>query len=180
MIEFYLKYKTELYNKIKPLKIKEGLISHPYYLRWYFENTKYEFISNYENFIIDVYTSQEFLIVCYSEDSKIYPHPNNLVVYNLKKEVIKIIEPLKPINEFYKELPFTSLNDKEYINQQYQETIINGEKYISVGISKNDMDFGYAEFRYLNLRTFEFHPTYYDILKTRGDRGPMSYEKYGR
>ena len=165
MINFNIKYYTELYNKINPLRILEGNIKRPLYVKWGYDNKDYEFIrNNDDDLIIDIFVSQEFILVCYSKESKNHTSPNNLIMYNLKKEIIRVIPPPKPIN-WDKTSPIYSIGDVK---------VIDGEKHIAVYIdtdnyfSKEKGVIGFVEIRWLNLETFDYHPTENTLIKDYG------------
>ncbi len=148
MITFKLRYYTELYNKRNPLEINEGTIVYPLFVKWSYEGKDYEFVRNDKDFISFIYVNQEFILVCYSEDSKIFPAPYNLVLYNLKKQMLKTIPP-----------PKTKSGNKMDIKSMGYIKIIDGIKHISVRVDDcYKGGNGYVEIHYLNTQTFEYHP----------------------
>ena len=163
-ILFNVKYSSTWDNENSPLQLFEGNIDRPLYVKWNYEDTDYEIIGNEDDFISNVFLFQEFIIVCYSKKSKVHAFPNNVVVYNFRKEIIKIVLPPKPIN-WNKISPIYSIGEiKE----------INGENYLATYID-TDNDFskekgviGFIEIRWLNLKTFEYHPTEHSFIKDYG------------
>lgn len=152
MVYFDTRYDTDLYNKNYPLRVTHGTILRPLYVIWNFRGRNFEILRNNEDFIISMNVSQEFILVCYSEDSLNFPAPNNLVLYNLKKEIIKVIPPPVPIN----------WQHPSSIYSIGEEKIIDGRKYIDVWIGFGDPQYyAQVELRYLDLETFEYHPTEY-------------------
>lgn len=95
---FNVKYSSTWDNENNPLQHLEGNINRPLYLKWNYDDIDYEIVCSEDNFISNIFLSQEFIIVCYSKKSKIHTFPNNVIMYNLRKEVIKTIPPPKPIN----------------------------------------------------------------------------------
>lgn len=104
------------------------------------------------DFISKVYLMDDSLLVLYAENieyNNIFPPPNNLVLYNLKKEVIKVIPP--PVSKRGGNMPITSMGNTK---------MIDGVKYISVRIDDIGNSWtGNVEIHYLNSETFEYHPT---------------------
>ena len=163
-VEFNLKYHSPWDNNNKPLTITEGVISGLLYVKWNYEGIDHELIHDKDNNISSLYISQKFIIVCYSSKSINNTFPNNLVMYNLKKEIIKRIPPPVPIN-WDRISPVHGMGEIEELD---------GEKYLSVGILTdnyfiNDGNLmGLIEIRWLNLNTFEYHPTKNDLIKDFG------------
>lgn len=154
MIEFNVKYWSTWENNTKPSKIFEGSIFQPAFVNWSFENSHYEFLKNDEDIITTIYVSQEFILVCYSEDSLHYPSPNNLFLYNLKKEVIKVIPP--PAPKRGGNMPITSMGKTK---------MIEGVNHISVRIDDIGNSWtGNVEIHYLNSETFEYDPTFIETF----------------
>lgn len=120
-----------------------------------FKEVKWEYEEKHYNFIYDdakPYTGffgDDFILILYLEDSLNFPSPNNLVLYNLKKEIIKVIPP--PAPKQGGSMPITSMGSTE---------IIDGVKHISVRIDNIGNSWtGNVEIHYLNSETFEYHPT---------------------
>lgn len=167
MVDFYIKYINGEYNT-NPTKINEGLVRSFMYIRWYYKEKMYEF-SREDNderiFLIHVF--QEYIIVCYPTEKKFnksFPSPNNLVLYNLQKEVIQIIPPPKPISNWKRYSPNENLGGIK---------IIDGVKHIQVTIHGYDVPHKPSleyimEFRFLNLETFQYHPTEHWLLEYYG------------
>lgn len=171
---FNIEYIWDYYNKTKPINIFEGCINKFTFIKWSYENENYKILRNDKNFAEYSFVSQNFIIVLYNWKEKCSPtfhYPNNLVVYNLKKEIIKIIEPPKPKIERYKDLPFTQFWLFENIDNIKHLGIVVGEW--------DDEEVTHSEIRYLNLETLEFHPTIYEIRDTFGRNKPVKYVKYG-
>lgn len=163
-ILFSVKYNSTWDHENKPLQFSEGNIDRPLSIKWKMQESDYEIVSNQVNFISRIFAFQDFIMVCYSKNSKDHSFPNNLVIYNLKKEVIRILPPPIPIN-WDKISPVYSIGEiKE----------IDGEKYIAVYIdtdnyfSREQGVIGFIEIRWLNLNTFEYHPTEHTLMKDYG------------
>ncbi|MDF0720353.1 hypothetical protein P0M11_10135 [Kaistella sp. PBT33-4] len=170
-MEYYVEYRYDN-------DIKENFLQNEIALK--FKRVKWKFDDNF--YIIEYdeskpycgYFSDEFILVLFIEDSPIHSHPNNLVLYNLKKEIFKIIQAPKPLH--YKGnnlLPISSIGKVK---------IIDNVKHLLVVISTGGYDMGFSEFRYLNLETFEYHPTYYEVQELFGQysKTPTRWEEYGR
>jgi hypothetical protein len=172
---FYIDYIWDYYNETKPVKIYEGIIDKFKTITWNYEGKNSKILNKDPDFTQYTFVSQNYIIVLYDESieySKTFHHPNNLVIYNLKKEIIRIIKPPKPIIYKYKDLPFT---------QFYGIEIVDSVKHLAVFVGEwNDEEVTHSEIRYLNLVTFEFHPTYYDIWDSFGRNKPTKLEKFGR
>lgn len=161
--------------------IEEGLIECPLEIRWFCGANEYKLeskirftsildseggskviaINSEFDFIYKVYLSNKNLLVLYSndlKDNKIFPPPNNLVLYNLEKEVMKIIPTPKSTNGL--KMPITSMGSIK---------MIDGIKHISVRIDNTYFDgYGDVEIHYLNTNTFEYHPTFIEKHKEYG------------
>ena len=161
MITFKLRYYTELYNKRNPLEINEGTIVYPLFVKWSYEGIDYEFVRNDKDFISFIFVSQEFILVNYYKDSVAFPAPYNLVLYNLKKQMLKTIPPPKPIN-VKGDLVFSGIGE--------EKILINGVEYLKIALGYDSVLEHIREFRYLNLETFEFHPTENTFLKWNDQR----------
>ena len=159
---FHVRYLSEWYNKNNPLAVQEGCIFHSEFVKWEFENNTFEFLRKDPDFITHIYVSQQFILVLYAEEekySKTHHYPYNLVLYNLKKEVIKVIPPPKP-KEVAPGMAVTGLGDI---------SVIEDKKYIRVYMEWGNInDTGYQETHYLDMESFEFHPSKYEVLRTRG------------
>lgn len=161
---FTVKYNSTWDNENSPLQLSEGKIDRPLYIKWIKQDVDYEIISNEIDFISSVFAFQDFIVVCYSKDSKDHGFPNNLVIYNLKKEIIKIIHPPIPIN-WNKISPIYSIGEiKEIETEQYISVYIDTDNYFS----KEKGVIGFVEIRWLNLKTFEYHPTEHTLIKDYG------------
>jgi len=148
--------------------IKENFLQNKVALK--FKKVEWKFDDNFYRLEYDEakpycgYFSDEYILVLFIEDSLVHPHPNNLLMYNLKKEIIKIIPPPTPIN-WDKVSPIHGIGEIKKID---------GENYISVGIStdnyflKEKGVIGFIEVRWLNLKTFEYHPTENTFIKDYG------------
>jgi hypothetical protein len=171
---FHIKYISDWDNKNKSLKIEEGIVKDASQIHWDFECKKYFINRRDPDFTQYTFISQNYIIVLYDESEEYSPsfhHPQNLIVYNIKKEIIKIIKPPEPIIRKFKELPFTQFGHIETFNKvQYLELYV-GEW--------NDEEVTHSEIRYLNLETFDFHPTNYEIRDTFGRNKAVKYIKYG-
>jgi len=85
-------------------------------------------------------------------------------MYNLKKEIIRVIPPPKPIN-WDKISPIYSIGEiKEIDGENYIATFIDTDNYFS----KEKGVKGFIEIRWLNLKTFEYHPTEHSFIKDYG------------
>jgi hypothetical protein len=134
-------------------------------------------INEIYDLIKSAYLFDNCLLLLYSDNSKynnVFPAPDNLILYNLKKEIIKTIETPKPLQ--YKE------NNLLTINSLGEVKIIDNVKHLLVIISTGDHDSGFSEFRYLNLETFEYNSSYYEIQETFGQysKTPTRCEEFGR
>lgn len=129
-------------------------------VKWEYEGKHYNFIYNDTKPYVGFF-GNNFILILYLEDSPHFPPPENLVLYNLKKEVIKVIPPPIPIH--WKQL--------SSIFSIGEERIIDGRKYIEVWIGTgHPQDYAQVELRYLDLETFEYHPTenrYNEIFQGR-------------
>lgn len=160
-ILFNVKYSSTWDNENNPLQLSVGNIDRPLYVKWNYEGTDYEIVGGEDNFISNIFLSQEFIIVCYS---KIHPFPNNTIIYNFRKEIIKIIPPPIPIN-WDKISPIYSIGESKEINgEQYIAVYIDTDNYFS----KEKDVIGFVEVRWLNLKTFEYHPTENTLIKDYG------------
>lgn len=173
-MKFEIEYRYTSYENITPLET--GIISRPKKIHWIYEGKSYSIESKLEtktilgnnggtvsviangiyDYIREAYLSTNFIILLYSDSikyNKIYPHPNNIVIYNLKKEIIKIITKPELINKFPNGEQGTMYSIKEPI--EFESSI-----YIPVYIGYSIRDFkNYIETRYLNVETWVFHPT---------------------
>lgn len=163
-ILFNIKYSSTWDNENNPLQLSEGNIDTPLYVQWNYKDIDYEIISNEDDFISKIFLSQEFIIACYSKKSKIHTFPNNVIMYNLKKEIIKVILPPKPLN-WDKISPIYSIGEvKEIDGENYIATYVDTDNYFS----KEKGVIGFIEIRWLNLKTFEYHPTENTLIKDYG------------
>jgi len=149
-----------------------GVVEVPKRIEWDFEGTPYYLEWNKTDKPLYILLEDTFLLALFSSKNPIHPHPNNLVLYNLKKEVVKIIAPPKAKGSKC-ELPIIGISDIKVINEEH---------FIPVHIASGDSaEEFYQETHFLDLVNFEFHSTYYDVMQTFGRSNvPTRYEKYGR
>lgn len=105
---FNIEYLSEWETKNSPAHIEEGCIQDFKNVKWTFLDTLYEVNRYSPDLSRYTYVNQSNLLVLYDNEPRYspnHPHPNNLVLYNLKKEVVKIIAPPKA-RKFFMDLPF--------------------------------------------------------------------------
>lgn len=173
-MKFNIKYLYPEDVKEYELEKEDGIIENPIELSWLYNSLRYSFEWTEEERPYRVLLSNEFILILFYKDSSIHPQPNNLILYNLKKEIIKIIETPKPLQfKGNNQLPISSIGNVR---------IIDNVKHLLVVISVGIYDIGFSEFRYLNLETFEYHSTYYEIQELFGQysKTPTRWEEYGR
>ncbi|SEW41741.1 hypothetical protein SAMN05421841_2864 [Chryseobacterium wanjuense] len=154
-MEYKVIYRDEYYNQHYPKIVSNVNILHPLEISWHYENKIFSLLSSSDDYIGNAYVSDNFLIIRYTENSNTLHFANNLIVYNLNKEIIHIIPPPKP-KKWSKSNSIYSLGDKK---------IIEGKEHIAVSIFKadyNDNHSGQEEIHYLNLENLEYHPSYFE------------------
>ncbi|WP_027383054.1 hypothetical protein [Epilithonimonas caeni] len=173
-MKFYIKSLYPEDEKKNRLERENGIIEDPIELSWFDDFQKYCLEWSEQERPSKIFLSDKFILVLFYKDSNTCPYPNNLVRYNLKKEVIGIIQTPKPLQ--YKG------NNLLLISSIGKVKIIDNVEHLSVVISTGDYDMGFSEFRYLNLETFEYHPTYYEIQELFGQysKTPTRWEYFGR
>ncbi len=150
MTKFNVVYWSTYENNNKPPIIEEGTVFHPQSVKWIYENNTYEFVRNDKDVILNIYVSQKFILVYYDDSSTTFPAPYNLVLYNLKKQMLKTITSPQSIN-VEGSLP--------YIGVSGEKLMIDGVEHMKIALGYDSGPERIREFRYLNLETFEFHPT---------------------
>ena len=154
-MEYKVIYRDEYYNQHYPKIVCNTNILHPLEISWHYENKIFSLFSSPEDYIGNAYVSDNFLLVRYTDRSSSLHFANNLIVYNLNKEIIHIIPSPKP-KKWSNSNSIYSLGDKK---------IIEGKEHIAVSIFKADYSdnrSGQEEIHYLNLENFEYHPSYFE------------------
>jgi len=204
---FDVKCRYENPNNFKSVH-PPAIIKFPEEISWTFDSKKYSIhshieyktervgfnkwirksINNYHDLIRYAYLLHENILVLYSainELNRLYPPPNNLILYNLKKEVVKVIEnpTIKKVEEqrakdiasakpltFWDKLFGNKPIEKEYYVSPFLSIWgikeIEGRKYIQVNLEEIPSYTWYTY--YLDAETFEFHPKYYDYNEDDG------------
>lgn len=157
---FNLKYSSAWDNDNKPLQLSEGSILHLLFVKWSYGDNDYEFTKEKDNSIVSVYVNQKFVLVYYYKDSDPFSYKNNLVLYNLKKEIINTVKAPKLKSEetkrYNRNSKVSGIGDViEYEDRKYIEVIIEPD-------FPEEYDKGeyYYEIQLLDLQTFEYHPTF--------------------
>jgi hypothetical protein len=161
-----MNYQVECRNKNCESEINKNLFDKPQKIKWIKDGIDYELLSTEQNYIRDVYLQDDYLIVLYFGDSINFPHPQNLVVYNLNKEIIKIINT--PKLKSIEARRFTGKEERRFIEAITGYVVdYEDKKYIKIAVGPNVPVEHYFEFQLLNLKTFEFHPSYSEPLYYR-------------
>lgn len=150
--KFSIKYDTDIYNKIHPLQVETGCIIKPLYIQWKYEGNDYSFSAHGDQPVASIYLCQDFILVQYARNEKL---PEHLFLYNLRKEVIKLIKTPELI----------SRETRKYAAKGCIEALGNtiyygGKKYLKVSIGPSISEEHYFEQQLLDLTTFSFHPTF--------------------
>lgn len=163
-MKFYIKSLYPEDEKKNGFEKENGIIEDPIELSWSDNIHKYNFEWSENERPAKIFLSSEYILILFYKNSTIHPHPNNLVIYNLKKEIVKIILPPKPIN-WNKISPIYSIGDiKEIDGENFLATYIDTDN----DFSKEKEVIGFIEIRWLNLKTFEYHPTENTFIKDYG------------
>ncbi len=163
-MKFYIKSLYPEDEKKNGLERESGIIEDPIELAWSDNIQKYNFVWTEEDRPAKVFLSDKFILILFYKDSPNSFHPNNLIIFNLKKEIIKVIPPPKPIN-WDKISPIYSIGEvKEIDGENYIATYVDTDNYFS----KEKGVIGFVEIRWLNLKTFEYHPTEHSLIKDYG------------
>ena len=190
-----------------------SLIQYPKVITWIYSSKLYEIVpkleftkindltifnSSVRDYMNSAYLFDDKILILYHPDIKFnncHSHPYNLVLYNLKKEVVKVIENpmLKKVEEqkaidktnekpptLWQKIWGIKPPKKHYfvypMSRLFEITEIKGKKYIPVSLDINPED---CYIYYLDLETFEFHPKYYDY-RHDPELAPYVHEEYGR
>ncbi|WPO82963.1 hypothetical protein SD427_01080 [Chryseobacterium sp. JJR-5R] len=163
-MKFYIKSLYPEDEKKNGFEKENGIIEDPIELSWSVNIHKYSFEWSEKERPAKIFLSPEYILILFYKNSIIHPHPNNLVMYNLKKEIVRIVLPPKPIN-WNKISPIYSIGEiKEIDGENFLATYIDTDN----DFSKEKGVMGFIEIRWLNLKTFEYHPTENTFIKDYG------------